>query len=1167
MNHIDATVLARLLEPALAVRLTLTLLHFLWQGALLGLVAFAADRALRRASSPVRYAVFAGVLVAMGAALPVTFALIHVDREQDEIAPAVTAGPAPIVFADASPATQLPPVRAAVPQVASQPHGEPMRPPSPEPAEASAVPLAPATQWPGPRIEAYAASIALAYIAGLLLMLARLAVALQGGRRLRLAATPIPDGPIYELVRRQANQLGLKTAPPVAWCGRISVPVVVAIVRPIILLPTALATGFDPSQLEAILTHELAHIRRFDPLVNLLQRLIEVLLFFHPAVWYVSRRVSAERENACDDLVLWAGWPPIAYADALLRMAERSAAAEDSRTHQTAGAALPASGGGATQFKRRVLRLLEIGDSPRVRLSRGGLLLLAGAAVVVVLSSPLIRRVAIKLEESKAEQRLAQVPAGTQSKAEVQSQNASPSQSAAESETLARVFAAWKKREEHASSFHVTWQTRVTIPKSARFSFDDRLMAGLSSVGPYDTKAVDFTFPPSNFWGWGDNTWRRDFPRVLFGSTGTKHVATEQVLHVGNTTYRLEVRVGDSRAPWTSVLHEEGTGHSPSNARELNFAPLRLALRPFSQWSPAKCRVVNENANVYGVPCIEIQMEDGEEKCWVDPKRDYVVVFYEQGQYYRTHSVFVEYQRTPADGWVPSRWMWEEREKSGTGETRPDGAAAIFHTAVTHYALNEKFAENPLLIVAPAGTLAYDLTPVWELEGAAQQAPTAPSAEDRKTLEAIKTAWSQRQARFKSFRFTSKREPSSGLWEGPTIRTACGDGNKFALEFSETPVTWQRKTAFDGSVTRSVWLSKGRGAGDASVKTGIDASFFHEVGNVCLWLGLCPLETPLGRSDPSTFRVVSHSARIDGTPRGRAEPSKFRRGSRPPTSDDTPCVVVETEVTRRSRTLLWLDPAREYVILRRDQIYGKDSGERKEFFYRLDPKQGWIPSEWKYVTFGMRGEMAWGSASRAPAGVALAETVTDYSINEPIPPAAFRVDFPEGVPVEDKGAREARETKGMAAAADKIAARWAKPPVTRPAEQALRDPQYDSWVSLNTALNAASATGKYVLIEFGGQGHPDCGQLYALLKGNAELAARLRKGFCLVLVDTDYRDPGKVFQKQYVPERLRKTLPAICVLDAGRNVLNVDDTTGLKTGNNYDVEKVRAYLEKWSPQK
>ena len=149
-----------------------------------------------------------------------------------------------------------------------------------------------------------------------------------------------------------------------------------------ILLPSALATGFDPSQLEALLTHELAHIRRFDPLVNLLQRLIEVVLFFHPAVWYVSRHVSAERENACDDLVVSVGWPAVRYAQALLQMAEFCATAREMSPQSTA--ALAASGANSSQFKRRVLRLLEIEDAPRVRLSRGSVLLLAATAVLVL---------------------------------------------------------------------------------------------------------------------------------------------------------------------------------------------------------------------------------------------------------------------------------------------------------------------------------------------------------------------------------------------------------------------------------------------------------------------------------------------------------------------------------------------------------------------------------------------------------------------------------------------------------------------------------------------------------------------------------------------------------------------------------------------------------------
>ena len=409
MHQFETTILGRLLEPALSLRLTLTLLHFLWQGALLGLAAFAADRGLRRATSRTRYAIFVGILATMGAALPTTFLLIRTAEPQTKLASALEATPAPIVMTNSSPAPMPRPIGEAsrpadpIPGSESEPITDLSR------ADAVIEPPPTANELPTTRLRPYAAPIAIGYLVGIVLMLARLAVALQGGRRLRLAATPIPDGPIAELVRRQAKQIGLKTAPLVAWCTRNSVPVVVGILRPMILLPSALATGFDPSQLEALLTHELAHIRRFDPLVNLLQRLIEVLLFFHPAVWYVSRRVSAERENACDDLVLSAGWPALRYAQALLQMAEFCAAARGISPQSSA--TLAASGGGVSQFKRRVLRLLEIEDAPRVRLTRGGVILAAAAIVLMAVTPKVIRAVAQSASES-ATTRSGKSPAG-----------------------------------------------------------------------------------------------------------------------------------------------------------------------------------------------------------------------------------------------------------------------------------------------------------------------------------------------------------------------------------------------------------------------------------------------------------------------------------------------------------------------------------------------------------------------------------------------------------------------------------------------------------------------------------------------------------------------------------------------------------------------------------
>ena len=151
--------------------------------------------------------------------------------------------------------------------------------------------------------------------------------------------------------------------PVIAWCERVSVPVVVGIIKPMILVPSGLLTELNESQLKAILAHEFAHIRRLDPLVNVMQRVIESALFFHPAVWYASHVVSREREICCDDMVLRAGNSGVVYADALVSVAEMSA----KRKPPIVGVA--ANGNGRREFKRRVMRLL-VGE-PTVRAGGG----------------------------------------------------------------------------------------------------------------------------------------------------------------------------------------------------------------------------------------------------------------------------------------------------------------------------------------------------------------------------------------------------------------------------------------------------------------------------------------------------------------------------------------------------------------------------------------------------------------------------------------------------------------------------------------------------------------------------------------------------------------------------------------------------------------------------
>jgi beta-lactamase regulating signal transducer with metallopeptidase domain len=220
-----------------------------------------------------------------------------------------------------------------------------------------------------------------AYFVGVVMMVFRLATGLWGGHKLRRSATLVNDAELLTMIKRQVQRIGLKVAPAVALSQQISIPIVVGVFQPMVLLPAASVSGLTPDQLQALVLHELAHIRRYDLLVNLFQRLIEAVLFFHPAVWFISRRVSIERENAADDIVVAAGWQRVEYADALVRMAEFSSALRTTRITNQA-AALAASGTNATDFKRRVLRLLEKPDTPRLRLTRGGML-----AMVLVVTS------------------------------------------------------------------------------------------------------------------------------------------------------------------------------------------------------------------------------------------------------------------------------------------------------------------------------------------------------------------------------------------------------------------------------------------------------------------------------------------------------------------------------------------------------------------------------------------------------------------------------------------------------------------------------------------------------------------------------------------------------------------------------------------------------------
>lgn len=123
-----------------------------------------------------------------------------------------------------------------------------------------------------------------------------------------------------EALRRQ---MGLSA--PVVWLesSLVHTPMVLGWLRPVLLTPVGMLTSMPVSQVEAILLHELAHLYRRDPLVNLLQAVVESLLFYHPAVWLVSGMVRVEREKCCDDMVVAMQGDAKEYARALLVLEEQ----------------------------------------------------------------------------------------------------------------------------------------------------------------------------------------------------------------------------------------------------------------------------------------------------------------------------------------------------------------------------------------------------------------------------------------------------------------------------------------------------------------------------------------------------------------------------------------------------------------------------------------------------------------------------------------------------------------------------------------------------------------------------------------------------------------------------------------------------------------------------
>ncbi len=272
-----------------------TLIHFCWQAALISGLYRLASIAFARRASEMRYMAALAVLLAMPAAAVLTFAW-------------EMRSPAAPVYMGASSATSNTPTSGDFPRMVA---------PGILAASDASTPLPSAGSLPNLMgwIDAF-------WVVGVL----ALSVRGVGGwwliHRLRTTAlTECPDA-VRAAFARLAQALSLRRTVLLRISSAIAGPVTVGALRAMVLLPVSAITLLSPDELEVVLAHELAHVRRADFFWNLVQTVVETLFFFHPAVWWISGRVRHERELCCDDLALKICPNPVVYASALFHLEE-----------------------------------------------------------------------------------------------------------------------------------------------------------------------------------------------------------------------------------------------------------------------------------------------------------------------------------------------------------------------------------------------------------------------------------------------------------------------------------------------------------------------------------------------------------------------------------------------------------------------------------------------------------------------------------------------------------------------------------------------------------------------------------------------------------------------------------------------------------------------------
>ena len=373
----DASLVApwmnELLSSPAAVRLGWVCVHTLWQGAAVAAALAMALRLIPRrspAALEARYILAATALAALPLAAVATFLLV----------PATRPAAAVVSSRGGGDGTAPTPTLARAGEAAPGDAGLALAPVPTMPAPAAVVhaPLMLERDQLA-RLAAWLPLVALAWTVGAVLAAARMACGWWVTRRLVARAAAIADGRLQGRVDHWRRTMRIDAAVRILSSAAVEAPVVIGWLKPVILWPAAALVGMPAHELDAIVAHELAHVRRRDALLNLLQACIDVLFFHHPAAWWISAQVRAEREHCADDLAVRAleagrAGTRLSYARALLALEER---------RHTAALAVAANGGSLLDRIRRLAGADAEPAGPGRLLAAG---LTAAAVVAIALS-------------------------------------------------------------------------------------------------------------------------------------------------------------------------------------------------------------------------------------------------------------------------------------------------------------------------------------------------------------------------------------------------------------------------------------------------------------------------------------------------------------------------------------------------------------------------------------------------------------------------------------------------------------------------------------------------------------------------------------------------------------------------------------------------------------